>query len=69
MTVNVTTVLIWDIMFIRSLEYQVVANKLRKLGMNATTNRQLQQISTSLPPDSFSQDMIGLIKAHQEIFE
>jgi len=81
--INLNSILLWYIMLVNATEYQVLGNKFRKLGVDRTTKRQLhkklgmdrttkrqqQKISKSSPPRSFSQDLIGLIKAHREIYE
>lgn len=64
--VNFSTVIFWYIMLNYSIEYQVLGNKLKNLGINKT--EQLQENCQSASRNLFHQDLIGLIRAQRNIF-
>lgn len=61
---NLTTILIWYMMLKYSNEYEVIGNRLRKLG-----NKSFQTQTKSQAQKLFLQDLIGLKKDHQKLYK
>lgn len=69
---NLITVIIWYIMLNYSVEYEVLENKLRNLGVNKTnktTNVKLTKNSRKSLQNSFQKDLVTLIKDHRYTYE
>lgn len=69
---NLIILLIWYAMLTYSIEYQALVNQFRNLGMNGMNIRTKKVLKKNLKSETrnlYLQELIGLIKAHRNIFE